>query len=251
MDPTPNTALLKELQADMRGRWFDVYKDTPRENLQLRVYRAARWVEQAEKAASDDTAFIFYWIAFNAAYAEGRSSRSQRQQEQQRFRWYFCAIVNLDEDRAIQCTIKQELSNKVMDILGNQYLFQPFWNHVHHGEQKDKDWKREFEKDQEEVQDALDAITNRKGKNIGKESLEQSTVTILSKVFTRLYVFRNQLMHGGATPGGRLNRKQVEDGKAIMAYLLPQFISLMWTNIDLIAATADEWWGRPPYPPVP
>ena len=245
MDPIPNAALLKELQADMQGRWLDVYNDTPRENLQLRVYRAARWIEQAEKADSVDAAFIFYWIAFNAAYAKGRSSRSQRQQEQRRFRWYFCAIVNLDEYRAIQCTIKQELSNKVMGILGNQYLFQPFWNHVHHREPKDKDWKREFEKDKEEVQNALDAITNRTGKN-----LEQSTVTILSKIFTRLYVLRNQLMHGGATPGGWLNRKQVEDGKAIMAYLLPHFLSLMWTNIDLIAATADENWGRPPYPPV-
>ena len=60
MDPMPNTVLLREMGADLKGRWTDVYNDTLRDNLQLRVYRAARWIEQAEKTDSDDAAFIFY-----------------------------------------------------------------------------------------------------------------------------------------------------------------------------------------------
>lgn len=233
----------------MRGRWFDVYKDTPRENLQLRVYRAARWIEQAEKTDSDDAAFIFYWIAFNAAYAEGMSSRSPRQPEQERFGWYFRTIVDLDKDRTIQSAIKQRFPHEIMDIMKNKYLSKKFWDSEVYG--VEDNWQRGLEMDRKSVAEALAAITMKRGKKGSRRTPEESTVTILSEMFTRLYVLRNQLIHGGATPGGKLNRKQVEDGKAIMAYLLPQFISLMWTNIDLIAAKADERWGRPPYPPVP
>ena len=250
MDPIPNTVLLKELGTALKGRWTDVYDDTLRGNLQLRIYRAARWIEQAEKTDSDDAAFIFYWIAFNAAYAKGQPSGAQRTPERARFSWYFRTIVDLDKDRVIQSTVKQRFPHEIMDIMKNEYMFQPFWNYECHRDPKDKNWKREFKKDKEEVQNALDAIALRKGKKGGRKTPEQSTVTILSNVFDRLYVLRNQLMHGGATPGGRLNRKQVEDGKNMMAYLLPQFITLMWTNIDSIAAGADERWGRPPYPPV-
>ena len=248
MDPIPNAAILKELQADMQGRWPDVYNDTPRDNMQLRVYRAARWIEQAEKADSVDAAFIFYWIAFNAAYAEGQPSGMRRTPEETRFRWYFRTIVDLDKDRTIQSAIRQRFPHEIMDIMKNEHMFKKFWDSKVYG--VEDNWQRELEKDRKSVAEALGAITMKKGKKASRRTPEQSTVTILSKIFTRLYVLRNQLMHGGATPRGRLNRKQVEDGKAIMAYLLPRFLSLMWTNIDLIAATADENWGRPPYPPV-
>lgn len=43
--------------------------------LGLRVHRAISWVQGAEQAAGRedaDTAFICYWVAFNAAYAQGR-----------------------------------------------------------------------------------------------------------------------------------------------------------------------------------
>lgn len=233
----------------MKGRWTDVYNDTLRDNLQLRVYRAARWIEQAEKTDSDDAAFIFYWIAFNAAYAEGKPSVAQRTPEKTRFRWYFHTIVDLDKDRAIQSKIKQRFPHEIMDIMKNEYMFNEFWDSKVYGMKNN--WQRELKKDREAVADALDAIALRKGKKGGRKTPEQSTVTILSNVFSRLYVLRNQLMHGGATPGGRLNRKQVKDGRNIMAHLLPQFITLMWTNIDMIAAGEDECWGRPPYPPVP
>ncbi len=248
MDPIPNTVLLKELGTALKGRWTDVYDDTLRGNLQLRVYRAARWIEQAEKTDSDDAAFIFYWIAFNAAYAKGQPSGTQRIPERARFSWYFRTIVDLDKDRAIQSTVKQRFPHEIMDIMKNEYMFKDFWESKVYG--VENNWQRELVEDRTAVSDALDAIALRKGKKGGRKTPEQSTVTILSNVFDRLYVLRNQLMHGGATPGGRLNRKQVEDGKNMMDYLLPQFITLMWTNIDSIAAGADERWGRPPYPPV-
>ena len=71
----------------------------------------------------------------------------------------------------------------------------------------------------------------------------RDTRTILSELFDRLYVLRNQIMHGGATWKGSVNRPQVRDGARIMAFLVPRFASLMMSNprID---------WGPPRFPVV-
>ena len=66
---------------------------------------------------------------------------------------------------------------------------------------------------------------------------------MLRKLFERLYVLRNQMVHGGATWGGKVNRKQVTDGSALMKLLLPIFVSLMLDN-------PDYGWGKPFYPVV-
>ena len=62
-------------------------------------------------------------------------------------------------------------------------------------------------------------------------------------LFGRLYVLRNQLVHGGATWNGSVNRNQVEDSAKIMAFLIPLFIELMMEN-------PAENWGKPYYPVV-
>lgn len=71
----------------------------------------------------------------------------------------------------------------------------------------------------------------------------QVTVDVLAILFDRLYVLRNQLMHGGATWNGSVNRAQVRDGARIMAFLVPLFLKLMLDN-------PAEPWGAPRYPPV-
>lgn len=66
---------------------------------------------------------------------------------------------------------------------------------------------------------------------------------ILSLVFDRLYVLRNQIVHGGSTWGGNVNRQQVRDGAAILGFLMPVFVNLMMEN-------PHEDWGVPFYPVV-
>jgi hypothetical protein len=43
---------------------------------------------------------------------------------------------------------------------------------------------------------------------------------ILNTLFERLYVLRNQLIHGGATYRGKVNRTQVEDGAIVLMALM-------------------------------
>ena len=66
---------------------------------------------------------------------------------------------------------------------------------------------------------------------------------ILSILFDRLYVLRNQLVHGGATWNGSVNRDQVRDGAAVLGTLLPIFIEIMMDN-------PGQNWGKPFYPVV-
>ena len=59
----------EELQRQCLEGW-----DSLPDALQLRIHRALSWIGRAEREADDDdAAFIFYWIAFNAVYAEDKS----------------------------------------------------------------------------------------------------------------------------------------------------------------------------------
>jgi hypothetical protein len=62
-------------------------------------------------------------------------------------------------------------------------------------------------------------------------------------LFDRLYVLRNQVVHGGATWNSSANRDQLRDGTRILGTLLP-------TIVDLMMDHPAEDWGRPWYPVV-
>lgn len=83
----------------------------------------------------------------------------------------------------------------------------------------------------------------RRQKTIARALARQDTRVVLSILFDRLYVLRNQLFHGGATWNSGVNRRQVQDGAQIMAFLVPHFIELMMDD-------PDAGWGPPYYPVV-
>ena len=72
---------------------------------------------------------------------------------------------------------------------------------------------------------------------------EHETHKILSTIFSRLFVLRNQIFHGGSTYNGQLNRQQVEDGGALLSYLIPIILTVMMEN-------PNEDWGDIAYPPA-
>ena len=199
------------------------------EHLGLRVHRAISWVRAAERASAmedGDTAFICYWIAFNAAYVQ-RADIQKGFPERKVLDWYFAMIVALDRERVVYDAIWNRFASSVRAFLNNRYVFDPFWR-FQNGEEGFGEWE-----------DYLRRSIRRTNRALG----EQNTPAILAAVFERLYVLRNQLIHGGATWQGRVNREQVKSGVAIMAFLVPQFIDLMMDH-------PDEDWGLPPYPVV-
>lgn len=199
------------------------------ETMGLRVHRAISWVGRAEACGEDDDArFIFLWIAFNAAYADEREFQAIAPGERTAFADFFGRLVALDSDRRIYKAIWQRFSGPVRLLLENRYVFNPFWQH-HNGIDGFKDWEERFTASSRAFVQAFQA---------------GDTARVLSFVFDRLYVLRNQLVHGGATWNSGVNRAQVRDGAAILGFLMPVFIDLMMDN-------PGKDWGKPFYPVIP
>jgi len=195
------------------------------ENLGLRAHRAISWLMRAEKERDDpDVAFILLWVAFNASYAEDNRVLTR---EKELFEEYFEKILNLDEDNVVEEAIWSKFSGPIRVLLNNKYVFQPYWNYLN-GIPGSTDWARSFEASKHVTSKAL---------------MASDTKTILSILFDRLYVLRNQLVHGGATWNSQVNRDQVRDGCAILSFLLPCFIDIMMEH-------PHEPWGPPYYPVV-
>ena len=202
-------------------------RDSFPSNLGLRVHRAISWIGRAEAAAGDDDAtFVFYWIAFNAAYAD-EAALSSLSGERSMFESYFQRIVALDGGKRVYRAIWDQFKSSIRVLLDNPYVFQPFWSHQN-GVPGNEDWEARFEKSRRRVHQAL---------------VHQDTQLVLTTLFDRLYVLRNQIVHGGATWNSSINRDQLRDGARILAFLVPLFVDLMMDN-------PHTDWGAPHYPVV-
>jgi hypothetical protein len=210
---------LKDKQRSIRENFPD--------NVGLRVHRAISWLQRAEKEKEDlDAAFIFYWVSFNAAYA-GDQDDYALTGERSAFSDYFEKMISLDPDHEIYNAIWDKFSDSIRLLLDNKYVFQPFWKH-HNRTLGYEDWNERFDKSKSRIKTAMGS---------------RNTKLILTTLFDRLYVLRNQLIHGGATWNSAVNRSQVQDGATILAFLIPIFIDLMMDN-------PDTDWGAPSYPVV-
>ena len=217
----PTFAYLKE-------RLSALPEDFP-DDVWLRVYRAMRWLWRADMECRNDpdARFIFYWIAFNAAYAR-RLPEGDRQDEAIAFNDFFRKVDFADWQNILSGYVFSTIPETIESIVENRYVYWRFWRH-HNGDAGFGNWKRRLD---DEVWDTkLDMKSG-------------DAVRVLSTLFDRLYVLRNQLVHGGATWASSVNRKQVEDAASIMKYMMPVFIDLMMTSPEIFND------GVPHYPVV-
>ena len=241
MDLTPAFLKHKEEQLDLWG------KNT---NLAFRVHRANIWIERAERESDDpldvpteqlqgaagranplagdpDAKFVFYWVAFNALYAEDTEVYSEKT-EQENFTSYLRTIVGLDKERAIYNAIWASFHDAPAGLLHNRYVFRDFWKH-HNEVPGFANWHMLFTKQWDSAQASF---------------RRRDGFPVLRMLFERLYVLRNQLLHGGATWKGSANRDQVKDGASLLAVLLPIFVNLMMDHPDVRL-------GKPYFPYIP
>ena len=112
-------------------------------------------------------------------------------------------------------------------LLDNPYVFQSFWDHQS-GKISKAQWQQRFDAGKQRAKAALGA---------------RDTNGVLAVVFSRLYTLRNQLIHGGATWNGKINRDQLRDCVAILGQLVPLVIEIMLDNPNTL-------WGDACYPVV-
>jgi hypothetical protein len=196
-------------------------------NLALRVHRALSWLGRAEGANDDpDGRFLFLWIAFNAAYATEIEER-YRATAQETFRDFIAKLIDLDGRQRLAGLVWTEFTQSIRVLLDNPYLFADFWE-FHTGRVTEAEWKRRFESARHAAKRAL---------------AEQDTTTVLSIVLGRIYVLRNQLVHGGATWNSSVNREQIRDCNRFLGKLVPVLIEIMLDHPETL-------WGEACWPVV-
>lgn len=183
--------------------------DTHEEPSRVRIHRAISWLARAERETDDpDARFVFLWIAFNAAYAKAfgfeESSRAQ-------LAAFFSHLLAVDADKRLAGLMFSQFSGPLRTLIANKHVFEPFWRALRDHDSSGH-WETQF---QSSSRVAMRAV------------LDGRIDVVLGVVFDRLYVLRNQLVHGGATWNSRANREQVKDGANIMSAVVPVVVELM------------------------
>lgn len=196
---------------EIAGQFADRTGQYP-ESMRLRLQRALSWLERAGREDADpDAQFVFLWVAFNAAYASEFSSLDDGGCERGRFSRFLGKLVALDDGKSLARLVFEQFSGPVRMLLDNHFVFEPFWRAVREHDPSER-WKAAF---------------------TGSKKLALASIvagdaaTTLAIVLDRLYVLRNQLIHGAATWGGEINRGQVNDGVRIMRSMVPAILSIM------------------------
>jgi hypothetical protein len=195
--------------------------------ISLRIHRALSWLSRAEQEVSDnDARFLFLWISFNAAYANELLDRRVFT-ERRLLLQFLSRLVKSDKEGLLSEIVWNQFSSSIRVLIDNQFVFQPFWEYQM-GLISESEWKEAFENSKAAANRALGRM---------------DTTRVLAVVFDRLYTLRNQIVHGGATWNGNVNRAQMKDGANILGYLVPAVIHLMMENHN-------QLWGDPCYPVV-
>lgn len=197
--------------------------------FEVRLRRARAWCEraEAERPAGDlDVAFLCYWIAFNAAYAQDvpPASNMRRRRDWEIFHNYFRTLTGNDGGAIHEAISSARLWPYVNALLRDKHLFLPFWDNAHN-ESKSRSWERNLNSS---AQSAHDDLSRR------------STHETLTTLFQRIYTLRNQVAHGGARWNSPHNRQTMKKVVSVLAYLVPLFITVMENN-------PKAGWGKPHY----
>ncbi len=214
------------MQYDTLKQRHRLVRDKHPVNLTLRIHRSLSWLHRAEKADDMDGRFIFLWIAFNAAYAY-EIDESDRLSEQVTFKGFLEKLCALDKDKRIDALVWEVFSSSIRSLLDNPYVFGSFWEYQR-GKITEHEWKARFASGKKAAQFAL---------------ASGDTSALLGVMFNRIYVLRNQLIHGGATWNGAVNRDQIRDCVNLLGKLVPLIIKLMMENPNTL-------WGDACYPVV-
>lgn len=202
-------------------------RDAMSQSHATRLHRALSWLACAAKQEDDaDLQFISLWVSFNACYAVDEGG-SESLAERFAFQRFVEKITQLDTGKNIYGCLWQTYSGPVKALIKNPYVYHGYWAAKRLDVQND-DWAKGF--DQSSVA-ALNCLSR------------QNVPELLVIVLDRLFVLRNQILHGGATYQSQLNREQVNDGVQLLIALLP-------TVIEIMLNTPDEDWGDIYYPVV-
>ena len=202
----------------------------PTQDNEDRIRRARSWCQQAERATVLEERFLFFWIAFDAAYGQAQSQDKDKKATASEARAQFIErIVAHDAQKKLYASISEMLDGPVRVLMQNKYIYEPFWEA--HRENQGNEWEKGF-KDH--------------NKRTYRAWVKGKTGRMLDEILWRLYTLRNQMVHGGMTYGGSWGQDQLRDSNQILSKLVPLIIEIM--SADIAGNPGTEEWGMVAYP---
>mgnify|MGYP001233751135 CR=1 FL=1 len=194
--------------AELKDRHRQIRDQEP-EALRLRIHRALSWLIRSEQEHTDpDLRFVLQWIALNAAYAR---EFGREETERTRAKAFLDTLVGLDAQKRLHQALFQQFTGPIRTLIDNKFTFEPFWTAMRTHDASNR-WEEGFANCKKAAFAAV---------------MQGDTTKVLGIVFDRLYVLRNQLVHGGATWNSQVNRAQLTDAVAILGTLVPLIIAVM------------------------
>lgn len=195
-----------------------------RKDNERRVDRMKTWIALAEDTRIEHVQFVFYWIAYEAAF---QNYKKENNDGKQRKRFH----ERLARRDGVKLSYILNSQHKyVAEILTLRQAHPSFWymwdedKNVKHPEE----WEGNFKSRVESVIDSL---------NKGE------TLATLNNLFDNLAIVRNQIVHGASAGPRSLGQTQVGLGARLLKALVPSFR-------DSIQSRVYEDWGKPPFPRV-
>jgi hypothetical protein len=209
----------KELySAKMRIFGTENYSDNA-----IRMHRAISWLFACENGENVDLSFLSAWIGFNACYSVPPENAGETENARM---WKFLQeVIEQDDHRLIASYIFEEQIGLIDSLMSIQYLFKQFWISIH---VQEEGWDAEYE-----IQNTRLLI----------DRDQRNTLSHCNAIVQRVYVLRNQVIHGGATFESSMNREQMNICNQFMHGLLLRIINVMMKK-----PLYD--WGSTNYPPL-
>ena len=202
-----------------------------------RIDRMKAWISHAEATSAEEEAhirFLFYWIAYEAAYHMNETGESEGGHGKER-REFHLRLASHDRGR-LQSILRAQRTN-VVSILELRQAHPSFWKRwdEDEGVETVKEWKSVFRNRVQKIVEHLDVAV--------RSGIKWKIAGTLNALFENLSVVRNQIVHGGSAGPDSRGRTQVILGAKLLSAFVPCFHGV-------IKANPNEDWGEPPFPRV-
>jgi len=210
-------------------------KSSKDENNHRRIERMNNWIEHARslagKEANDHIRFLFYWIAYEAAYKPYKQNRKVYEHQ---LRECFHKKVSkcISASKRFQRVLKAS-KREAIQLIELRQANRKFWYEQDGWDESPQVWETRFKKEVDQNKKSIDlaAYDGRK------------LVPVLNALFENLNIVRNQIVHGGSSGIHSFGLNQVIWGTKLLKSIIPAFRDCIKQNplID---------WGEPPFPRV-
>jgi hypothetical protein len=199
------------------------------EPVRIRVHRALTWLAHAERcdASRDlDARLIAQWIALNSLYGQWDRRAASPMPDRDSLRAFVKQILTHDHDGLLGAVLQANV-RLATSLFEDRYLSAHFWEEPTAPKGRDRG--------------RAPAL----GAQGAREQLREGRIeAFLDRLLGRVHFIRNQLVHGGSTYNGQLNRTAVRRASQMMDHLLACFLQILMEH-----GYVDDW-GLLCYPPI-